>query len=295
MQKLKPARDYAGQIEQLEKEHALIIDDHVEAIQILSTVSYYRLSAYGIGIKCAENTEHYLPGITLRHLYRLHQFDSRFRTLLMPLIETLEIELRTKIAYHLVMTYGADVLYNELNFQLLERKDGKTWHSWLLCQFKNEMDRQKDKPLVRHHIEKYGGRFPLWAAVELFSFGMLSTLYKIMKEEDKVAVAKQFSTATKYMKSWILALLEVRNMCAHYGRLYNMPLMQSPRLYGENTKYRSNRVFPLLLTIRRMLGKRQEWTTFYTSLIGLMDEYPEVRLSFIGFPVEWRECLEIPT
>lgn len=45
-----------------------------------------------------------------------------------------------------------------------------------------------------------------------------------MKREDQIAIAKQFHTHYTYMKSWFAALVEIRNICAHYGRLYNMPL-----------------------------------------------------------------------
>ena len=50
----------------------------------------------------------------------------------------------------------------------------------------------KHLPFVKHHIEKYDGKFPIWVAVELFSFGQLSYLYSIMKSKDKKSVAKQY-------------------------------------------------------------------------------------------------------
>ena len=108
MEPLKNPLSYQEQITHLQKKHSLTIANLDEALLILKKVNYYRLSAYGIGLKDSKNPEMYLPGISLEHLYRLYAFDAHLRTLLIPVIEELEIELRTKIAYHLAMTYGSE-------------------------------------------------------------------------------------------------------------------------------------------------------------------------------------------
>ena len=142
---------------------------------------------------------------------------------------------------------------------------------------------------------KYEGHFPIWVAVELFTFGNLSSLYSIMKNEDQQAIADLYHTNRKHLGSWILALVEIRNICAHYSRLYNMPLKQSPYLYSENQKYRRgsiNKVFPVLLVIKRMQNNSELWRAFEKNIELLFDEYSDViRLSFIGFPREWKSVL----
>ena len=52
---LKPALTFDEQIERLKNEHAVIIQDRSSAKDILSRVNYYRLSAYGIGLKRKDN------------------------------------------------------------------------------------------------------------------------------------------------------------------------------------------------------------------------------------------------
>ena len=57
---LKKPLNYDEQLDNLINNHALVIDDREKAIQILKQVSYYRLSAYGIGLKRIENQEFYM-------------------------------------------------------------------------------------------------------------------------------------------------------------------------------------------------------------------------------------------
>ena len=122
-----------------------------------------------------------------------------------------------------------------------------------------------------------------------------------MKPEDSKEIAKLYKTEPRYLGSWILALVELRNICAHYGRLYNRPLKQAPHLYREHKMYRSNdrnKLFPVLLVIKRMLncdGEDERWLEFLEQLETLLKRYRSVvRLSYIGFPTQWQEVLRSP-
>lgn len=289
---LKVPLSFEDQIKNLREKHGLIIEDEAEGIQILQQVNYYRLRAYALGLESPTNRERYREGISLNHIYRLYRFDSLLRGLMWPLLEEIEIELRTNMAYHLAMTYGADGYMDVRNFCDTFNKYGESTHEKTIEKFRAEVQRRQNLPCVAHHMEKYGGRFPAWAAVELFTFGMLSSLYSIMKREDKNIVASRYQTTHFYLGGWIQSLVEVRNICAHSGRIYNMTLRQQPKLYDEVKQYSSNRIFPVLIVMHNMLKGRESWRTFYASLCGLMEEYTEVVLQRIGFPENWRDILE---
>lgn len=295
MPQLKPALTCAEQIERLKNVHNLTIADDAAALEILKKVNYYRLSAYGLGLSQKDDKEKYVEGITLEHIYRLYQFDSIFRNILVHVIEQLEIQLRTQISNFLALKYGSEGYVDPENFTEKKNKEGASVHTSIIDSFRNECERQKNTPFVKHHMEKYDGHFPIWVAVELFTFGNLSSLYSIMKMEDKKEIAKLYYTEPKYLGSWILALIEIRNICAHYSRLYNMPLKQTPYLYSENRKYRTgtlNKIFPVLISIKRMLDVDPRWSSFETQLEALIEEYSDVvRLSFMGFPKEWKDIL----
>ena len=293
---LKPALTCPEQIARLKEVHGLVIEDNERAIEILSRINYYRLSGYGIGLRQKTNAELYQEGVSLESLYRLYEFDSAFKNSLVHVIEQLEIQLRAQISNYLAVNYGPECYMDSNFFKEIITKDGKTVHNRVVKSFKTECKRQENTPFVIHHNKNYDGHFPLWVAIELFTFGNLSSLFSIMTPTDQKAIADMYNTDPKYLGSWILSLVEIRNICAHYGRLYNMPLKQSPYLYPEYRKYRKSKiikVFFAIVTIKRMLNGDERWQAFEKQLEALFDEYADViRLSYIGFPKDWKYVLQ---
>ena len=292
---LKPALTYNEQINRLIDVHNLTITSKEAAISILKSINYYRLSGYGIGLKKPDNKEAYREGISLEHIYRLYQFDSLLRNKLIHLIEQLEIQLRTQVAYYLALTYGAEGYMDASNFLDKKNKYNQSIHEIIIENFQKECIRQKNIPFVKHHTLQYDGHFPIWVAIELFTFGNLSSLYSILNLEDKKQIASLYHTKPQYLSSWLLSLVEIRNICAHYSRLYNMPLKQTPRLYSDLARYvpkKSNKLFPVLIAIKRMLESNYQWQEFEQELEQLMETYDDViYLSFIGFPENWKSAL----
>lgn len=291
---LKPALKYDEQIIKLRGNHNLSISDNKFATEVLQKVNYYRLSGYGIGLKKFNNKEHYKDHVSMEHLFNLYCFDSQFKNNLMRTIEQIEIELRTQIAYHLSVKYGSDVLMNESNFIYKTNKDGKTIFSIIHENLNKEVYRQRHKPFVKNHIKNYNGNFPIWVSVELMSFGNLSSLFSILKDEDQKEISKYYNTESKYLKNWILCLVEVRNICAHYTRLYNMPLKENPRLYTEHEQYKGkqNKIFPILLIIKRILNSNDQWKSLLKDLENTFNKYQGYfNYQFIGFPKDWKDIL----
>ncbi len=296
MAELKQPFSFEKQIEHLQNYHNLIISDKEQALKILSEVNYYRLSAYGKGLTKKDNPEQFYDGVSLERIYKLYQFDGKLRTLLYRAIEFLEIRLRTQIAYYIAMHYGAEGYMDVHNFEDINKQDGTSVHQGVLEHFRMECERQKNLPIVKHHENKYSGHYPVWVALELFTFGNLVSLYSIMKPTDRQEIANTYNTDEQRLKSWALALVEMRNICAHYGRIYNMPLKQKPKLYTEHQQYQTKitKLFPLIIAMKRMFGDCDEWLTFSVGLSDLLDEYAqEVNLSFIAFPKNWKDILEI--
>lgn len=294
MEPLKQALTYKQQIQRLCDVHNLSIPDEPEAIRILSTVNYYRLSGYGIGLKKNGNKEEYVDNISINTLYRLYLFDSRLRKNLMYILEHIEVQLRTQIAYELSLAHGSECYINPSFFLTRVKRDGTNIHSMIIQNFRKECDRQKNLPFVHHHMTKYGGHFPIWVAVELFTFGNISSLYEIMQKNDQAIISKIYNTSPGHLQSWILSLVEVRNLCAHYERIYNMPLHQTPYLFSEYKKYKMsiNKLFPVLLAIKVMMKGNAIYSEFLKELTAIMSEYSDVvNLSFIGFPANWFEVL----
>ena len=157
--------------------------------------------------------------------------------------------------------------------------------------FKIEVRRQGDLPFVRHHKVKYGGQFPIWVAVELFSFGMLAQLYDIMTEEDQWAVSREYRMEPEALAALIHAAVGVRNICAHYGRLYNQTIEDQPVLPPEYAQVAGDRVFPTLLALRLATGGNPVYDEMRQRIAALFTQYPQAEPARCGFPPEWESLL----
>lgn len=205
---VKPARSYKEQLARLTDIHGLTIEDEARARYILSTVNYYRLTTYGKHLRRADDPDLFLPGVSLETLYSLYRFDMNLRHLLLPVLEFFEVQLRAKVAYQLAITYGSLGYMDAENFRAEVLPNGASVHKSLIGKFKNEVKRQGALPFVRHHKIKYGGQFPIWAAVELFTFGMLGSLFDLMREGDQRAVSREYDLSPEALSRLIAAAVD---------------------------------------------------------------------------------------
>ena len=116
-----------------------------------------------------------------------------------------------------------------------------------------------------------------------------------MKNTDKKEVAKTFGIGYTYLESWLESIAYVRNICAHYGRVYNAKLAKTPRLYDE---YRgigicNNRMFGVLLCMKHILKNNSHWNIYIDQIEMLIDKYENINIKTMGFPKNWKELLEV--
>ena len=287
---VKPARSYAEQAQRLMEVHNLEVGNVDRARHVLSTVNYYRLTTYGKHLRRQDDPELFTDGVSLDDLYSLYQFDMGLRHQILPVLEFFEVQLRAKLSYHLAMTYGSTGYTNAENFRLDRQSQGA--HKSLMNKFKIEVKRLNDLAFVRHHQSKYGGKFPVWVAVELFSFGMLAQLFSILTENDQWAVAKEYGVSPEELAALIGAAVDVRNICAHYSRLYNQAVEDQPLLPAKYKSYESDRVFPVLLMLRVAAGGHRVYGDMIRGIAQLEEDYPHADLALCGFPENWQALLK---
>ena len=249
---LKPPTTYEEQLDLLVK-RGLLVEDKRFALDVLSKVNYYRFSAYLLPFK-EPHGECFKKSSSFEQINSIYEFDRKLRNLIMSAIEPIEILLRTKIAYHHGHKYGTEGYMIEDNF------DNMDMHDKFIKELKETIQKNKKALFVKHHLDKYDGRFPIWVATEMFSFGMLSKFYANMKSEDRKYIAKNiFGISQKHLRSWLVCITDLRNRCAHYMRLYYHKLVFYPKLpYGpyENC---SRRVFDILYIMKYLYLNHNEW------------------------------------
>lgn len=283
----QPSMSIDEQVENL-KSLGLIINDEEYAKMILNDISYFRLiKAYSLGFKPKNGK--YNEGVTFEQIIDLYLFNANFRQITFSVIEKIEVNVRCRIANYFADTYGVLGYKDPANFV------GEEYHHTFLADIEEEIGRNTRAPFVRNFKENYeGGELPIYALVEVFSFGTLSKFYKNMKNEDKKAVAKSFGIGYTYLESWLESISYMRNICAHYGRLYNAKLSKTPMLYKEYSQagIGNNRIFGVLLCMKQILKNDAHWNQYVDQIDMLIDKYEKVDVKTMGFPGNWKELLK---
>lgn len=284
----QPSMTISEQINNL-KEKGLIINDIEYAEKILNDISYFRLiKAYSLNLKVINGE--YKEAITFEHLVELYLFDANFRQILFPEIEKIEINIRCRIANYFANKYGVLGYKNSDNFA------NDKFHTIFINDINAEINRNAKAPFVKNFLENYvDGDLPIYALVEVFSFGTLSKFFKNMKNEDKKAVASTFGVGYTYFESWIESIAYVRNICAHYGRLYNAKLSKTPMLYKQykDNGIANNGIFGVLLCMKELLKNDTHWNIYVDTLETLFDKYENIDNKTMGFPENWDELLRV--
>ncbi len=268
--------------------NGLIVNDVDHAKKILNDISYYRLiKAYSLNLKDSEGR--YNDLVTFEHLENLYLFDANFRQMIFPHIEKIEIHLRCRITNYFSDKYGV------LGYRDCENFESSEYHDIFMKDIEETISKNYKSPFVKNYKQNYiEGALPFYAVVELFSFGTLSKFYKNMKNEDKKIIAKSFGVGYTYFESWLWSISNVRNICAHYGRLYNAKLIKSPKLYNQykGLSIQNDSIFSVLLCMKHLLKSDEyTWEIFVETLEELFKKYELVDKKTMGFPENWNDLL----
>ncbi|MBU3093928.1 Abi family protein [Clostridium sp. CF011] len=253
-------------------------------MDILSRVNYYRLSAYMLTFK-ADDT--FLNDVTLEDIYDTYCFDKKLRNLLVGVLESTEIEFRTHIAYHIAHKYGALGHLDSNNFIKA------SFHEKYVSMIKSEINRNREELFIIHHKTKYNGQVPIWVVMEITTFGTLSMFFNNLKVEDKKAIGLMCGVHYSMLTGWLKSLSHIRNVCAHYSRIYNKKFNIKPvipKIYG-GYQIDNERIFSFILVIKHSIQNKSEWDSFLINLKALIDQYETINLSLIGFPINWYDIL----
>ena len=129
--------------------------------------------------------------------------------------------------------------------------------------------------------------------MELFTFGMLSRFYGDLKTADQKMIAQNlYNTTPKNIISWLHCCTDLRNICAHYGRLYYRIFPSVPG--GLNIlEPAKRRLWGCVLALRALYPDENKWNNeVVLELEALINEYlPDISLYRMAFPSDWSKKL----
>ena len=284
----KTPKTFLDQIALL-KSRGLKIEDDGRALHHLSNISYYRLSAYLLSFqKFNDPTHTYMPWASFNRVMRLYVYDRELRGVLLDAIERIEVALRCRIVYEYCHLHGINWYENS---SLFLRQ-----HSKFMSLVNAELRGSKEK-FIQHYFTKYTNPInpPAWMAMEVLSFGQLSTMFKNLKTGPaKKAVASYFGISHVILESWMEHLVYIRNLCAHHSRVWNR-IMTVTATVPNTTTYqwisnppsKPDKIYTTACILAYLLERVTLKATFYGKMKTLVNRFPEIDMNASGFPKNW--------
>jgi abortive infection bacteriophage resistance protein len=286
MNKIKPFLAYEEQVKKLSS-HGCYIEDASLAQTVLSRVNYYRFSAYFLPFKQTDGD--YKPDTSFTTVYRIYEFDRKLRAVLFSAVARIEVFLRSQFAYYHAEHYGPLGYLDSSSF-----RDNGHDHTRFAKQIYDAIKKNEKVLFVRHHIKNYDSQLPLWVITELFTFGMLSRFYADLQTKDQKKLAKDlFGLNPKILISWLRCCTDLRNNCAHHGRLYFRAFPAAPAGLLELDQKDRQHIFGMAMILKALYPDKEAWQKEVVDGVSalIMEYQSDIKLCHIGFPQNWHDLL----
>lgn len=238
------------------------IEDRERAERELRTLNYYRLSGYWytmreIGTDAGSGRDAFREGASFDLVMNLYEFDERLRAAILADLAPVELALRALIGHHLgkinpFIHLHPDALGSVAGNPSIRNPRTTEYQMWKL-RFDRALCESKED-FAAHYRKEYKSEVPVWVAVELMDWGMLSYLYRMAPEEVRDDVAEICKLSAPEMESWIKCLNILRNLAAHHSRVFNRGFSIKPKLSEDGRldiiRDVTNRAFGQLTLVR---------------------------------------------
>jgi abortive infection bacteriophage resistance protein len=292
----KPPLVIADQIKKL-KERGLLINNIPFAEQYLINVGYYRLSGYWITMQSDKVNHIFKPNSTFENVISIYQFDRELRLLLFEIIERIEIALRTKMVYYLSLEINPWWFEDSNNFK------NTVAHTETLMSIDRELQQTKEEFITQHYLKYHTDtrRPPAWKTLNITSFGTISKLYGNLADKmmAKDSIARDFGTVNRsFLPGWLQSITQIRNICAHHGRIWNKNLPSKPKLLPKPPNKwiknvppyaEQNKLYIHICCMKYLFDTLDTNSTLSQRFQQLFKKYPNIDPAALGFQKDWEQ------
>lgn len=205
----------------------------------LEYAGYFRVSRYGKYLLSFSGVLGKKPDQNL--LYEAYNFDIELRKILFNYCKKAEIHFKTNISNAVSLKETNPVFYLDDSYFTKSKGERdankRKSHTKFYAKYKTNLD--DSERALRSNVNKYpefkeyrsGGtraskKIPCWAAFSYFEFGTVSLIYSYLRADLKKEVLvygyslkKYNKTTTSDVDTWLDAIRNLRNTCAHYNKL----------------------------------------------------------------------------
>lgn len=167
-------------------------------------------------------------------VWDLYCFDRQLRLKLLDAIERIEVAIRNRLVHYFCAIYGP---FGYLDINNFHRVDAAKWKLWT-----DKLDSTAAKSsllLVRDFFTRYSDQhLPLWLACELMDFGASVFFFSSVEQKIQKKVSRSLGLPTpQLLISWLRALNDVRNACAHHNRVWNRRWTKQPAIPSKHSAW----------------------------------------------------------
>lgn len=280
----------------------MLINSCADVEKAFKTVGFYRLRGYSFQLY-DNATKKYVPGTKFEDILQLYQFDQELSVLIFSMISKIEVALRVRLVEALLIHGEPLVLQDSSIFK--EKK--LYWKN--MSTIASEIARSNDV-FIKHNFDNHDGEVPVWATVEVLSFGTLSKIIKNLKTgtgssysiwaanyQYKSQKGNLVNPSQKMLTSWVQGVSVLRNMCAHNSRIYNRTIHTAPEILDVDKitpQPAHNGLYQILLAMKYLRSSDEEWTVFVDEFDKLIQNNSSViSLTAMNLPTDWKTHLSV--
>ncbi|MFU0464135.1 Abi family protein [Gardnerella vaginalis] len=297
--KVKPFKTYQAQVDLL-RSRGMQIEDNDRAVDILRTHNYYRLSGYWHSMRQQDPTtgqslDVFRDGTSFDLVVELYDFDALLRHAVFEDLAPIELALRSLLGYYLGQINPLIYLDStQLGpaARTVSRHGVCEYDIWLK-KYQQAL-RLSREDFVEHHRVQYNGVLPVWVAVEVMDWGMLSYLYRFSPNLVRNEIARDCEMSAPQLESWLKSLNILRNCTAHHARLFTRVFDIKPKQIRDTRMTPINSSLHLIfgqLSLIRYLHATLDLDGNADNLITVLENYPHntlVPLRRTGTPDNWQ-------
>ncbi len=251
------------------KERGILVNDEERALNFLKTVGYYRLSGYLYPFRKLDPQNNkqrlntFIEGTTFENVKQLYLFDKKLRQLAIP------------IAYKKMEFFDARFV-NNMDYGYVP----------FMMKHDDLIKRSaKENAFIKHYLENYSDIpiwvVPIWVVCEIWDFGTMSKLFRGMQDKDRAKIAQFYRLKSgKQLENYLHSLNIIRNISAHYGRLWNRAITKKSNvsnLQEDLFSLDNAKPFAYFCIMKKLLDRICPNSTWGERFIVLINEFPEVK------------------
>lgn len=296
-----------------------------QAASVLERVSYFRFRGYLYpyldlaNLPPAPTPKNFKAGSTFARALEMYRFDEGLRQWIFHVLPGIEIGLRSVLDATICDIAGHGFWHLQPQWFKKNQHPVRVIQS-LSGSFSNSSEAYAEhyrETYYNEHAGPYKHLPPFWVLSELSTLGQLKEIFECLQEDGPAFPATTFPKSTvldkmaqkrfgaahfRELAKWVHVLRDVRNICAHHGRLWNKNLIAAPGLQSKvskpfpvqnagTTTAKMNTVYGALVVMRVMARQLDVVDGIRSSLLSLMKALPESaqagHLHAMGMPPDW--------